>query len=196
MSPSVLSTTAFAIALPLTYVTWYLSGRYLYAYFSRRCTVLYEINDLGKARSEAGRIKGTALIIGGRSVTSRSRNIKTIISPTILVLLGCGPRVSLLITSKRCSLSNLRFGYQTSGKPIGTMQKATSHLKKRLLRVLVSLNILLFIVSWFIVDDIVDDIVEPSYYIIPITDIQTISYHALKKYFPTFNQEVEEADGR
>lgn len=66
MSSLVSPITAAAVALPFTYVVWRLSGRYLYAYFTRKTTVVNEIKDLGKARPESERIRGTAVIIGGR----------------------------------------------------------------------------------------------------------------------------------
>lgn len=58
--------TSVAITLPLLFLTWRLSGRFLYTYFSRKTTVVHEIGSLGEARPSDKKIKGTAVIIGGR----------------------------------------------------------------------------------------------------------------------------------
>lgn len=57
--------TACAIALPFVFVVWQLSTQYLTGYFTRKYTVLYELENLGKARLNEERTKGTAVICGG-----------------------------------------------------------------------------------------------------------------------------------
>lgn len=59
---------AGAAALPLAYLAWRLSGTYLNDYFTRKCTVLNELEHIGKPRPDSGRIKGTAVVCGGRYV--------------------------------------------------------------------------------------------------------------------------------
>ena len=68
MSPLVSQATVatVGVALPFLYLVWCLSERYLYTYFSRKTTVLHEIESLGGSRPADKRIKGTAVIIGGR----------------------------------------------------------------------------------------------------------------------------------
>lgn len=55
-----------AVALPLALLAWRISGNYLNDYFTRKSTVLYELEHLGEARPDSKRLKGTAVICGGR----------------------------------------------------------------------------------------------------------------------------------
>lgn len=58
--------TAGLCAVPIAYFIWRLSGKYLMDYFTRKSTILYELEQIGKAREEDKRIKGTVIICGGR----------------------------------------------------------------------------------------------------------------------------------
>ena len=53
-------------AIPFAYLAWRMTGKYLDEYFTRKTTVLYELENIGVARSDNQRIKGTAVICGGR----------------------------------------------------------------------------------------------------------------------------------
>ena len=68
MSPLVSQATVatVGVALPFLYLVWCLSERYLYTYFSRKTTVVHEIEGLGEARPSDKKIKGSAVVIGGR----------------------------------------------------------------------------------------------------------------------------------
>lgn len=57
--------TAGAVLLPLALLAWKLTGRFLNDYFTRKSTILYELEHIGKARLDDKRIKGTAVICGG-----------------------------------------------------------------------------------------------------------------------------------
>ena len=57
---------AGACALPLLYAACQLGGNALDDYFLRKYTVLPDIEHLAQPRSDDKRIKGTAVICGGR----------------------------------------------------------------------------------------------------------------------------------
>ncbi|KAH8117861.1 hypothetical protein DFH11DRAFT_1503246 [Phellopilus nigrolimitatus] len=56
---------AGACALPIILIAWRVCGSYLNRFFTRKFTVLHDVDNLGKARTEQNRIKGTAVICGG-----------------------------------------------------------------------------------------------------------------------------------
>lgn len=57
---------AGAALLPLSFLAWKRTGTYLNDHFTRKSTVLYELEHIGEARPDDRRIKGTAVICGGR----------------------------------------------------------------------------------------------------------------------------------
>lgn len=66
MSSFTSQVTAGACAIPLIVLAWRIAGNYLYDYFARKSTILYELEHIGEARLDSDRIKGTAVICGGR----------------------------------------------------------------------------------------------------------------------------------
>lgn len=57
---------AGACAVPLAYLAWRICGKYLEEYFTRKSTVLRELEHIGEARPDGKLIKGTAVVCGGR----------------------------------------------------------------------------------------------------------------------------------
>lgn len=66
MSLSASQVTVVACAAPIVYLTWKIGGHYLYKHFENKSTVLNELKHIGKPRPDSKRIKGTAVICGGR----------------------------------------------------------------------------------------------------------------------------------
>lgn len=57
---------SIALLLPC----WKIAGTLLHKYFTRKMTVLSDLPKLGVSRPDQSRIKGTAVVVGGRSVTT------------------------------------------------------------------------------------------------------------------------------
>ncbi|THH06443.1 hypothetical protein EW145_g4086 [Phellinidium pouzarii] len=59
------SVAAAVCAVPVLLLAWRLGGTYLDRYFTRKLTVLCELDDIGNPRPDNKRIQGTAVICGG-----------------------------------------------------------------------------------------------------------------------------------
>lgn len=69
MGPSIyIQVTLGSIALLLP--CWKIAGTLLHKYFTNKMTVLSDVPKLGVSRPDQSRIKGTAVIVGGRSVAA------------------------------------------------------------------------------------------------------------------------------
>ena len=66
--PSTPLQVAAGAAVPLASLAWRMAGKYLGDHFTRKFTVLHELEHIGVARPDNQRIKGTAVICGGRCV--------------------------------------------------------------------------------------------------------------------------------
>lgn len=103
---------ASACAVPIILVVWRLCGIYLNRYFTRKTTVLYELEDIGNARADEKRIQGTAVICGGRRVYSFYAFLRLLqlFVFAFTALLACGRRGLLLIILKTSLSLSLRHG--------------------------------------------------------------------------------------
>ena len=115
-------------AIPAVYVLLRFLGKCLRAYLLRKHTVLYDIPKLGGPRPDEKRIKGTAVICGGRCVCLSEERPERLspISFKYIVLLDYGLPASARTTSKKSSSSNQKPGLrQKKGSRMFLMRKAT-----------------------------------------------------------------------